>query len=75
MRHLLQLGYARMRSSLRSGTTHLEAKSGYGLTTESELRLLRIASQLQSMNHLPSLDLTWLGAHDTPAGMNTNAVC
>ena len=70
--HLLQLGYARMRSSLRSGTTHLEAKSGYGLTTELELRLLRIASQLQSMDHLPSLDLTWLGAHDTPAGMNTN---
>jgi len=69
--HLLQLGYERMRSSLRSGTTHLEAKSGYGLSTESELRLLRIASQLQSMNHLPSLDLTWLGAHDTPTGMNT----
>ena len=62
---LLQLGYERMRSALRSGTTHLEAKSGYGLSTESELRLLRIASQLQSMNHLPSLDLTWLGAHDT----------
>ena len=69
---LLQLGYERMRSSLRSGTTHLEAKSGYGLSTESELRLLRIAAQLQSMNHLPSLDLTWLGAHDTPTGMNTD---
>ncbi|MDE0869515.1 MAG: hypothetical protein OSA21_04310 [Candidatus Poseidoniaceae archaeon] len=67
---LLKLGYERMRSSLRSGTTHLETKSGYGLSTESELRLLRIASQLQSMNHLPSLDLTWLGAHDAPAGMN-----
>jgi len=69
---LLQLGYARMRSALRSGTTHLEAKSGYGLSTESELRLLRVASQLQSMNHLPSLDLTWLGAHDTPTGMSTD---
>ena len=69
---LLQLGYSRMRSALRSGTTHLEAKSGYGLSTESELRLLRIASQLQSMNHLPSLDLTWLGAHDTPTGMSTD---
>jgi len=67
---LLQLGYARMRSALRSGTTHLEAKSGYGLSTESELRLLRLGSQLQSMNHLPSLDLTWLGAHDMPVGMN-----
>jgi len=70
--HLLQLGYARMRAALRTGTTHLEAKSGYGLSTENELRLLRVASQLQSMNHLPSLDLTWLGAHDTPAGMNTD---
>ena len=70
--HLLQLGYARMRSALRSGTTHLEAKSGYGLSTESELRLLSLAARLQSMNHLPSLDLTWLGAHDTPEGMNTD---
>ena len=64
---LLQIGYARMRAALRSGTTHLEAKSGYGLSTESELRLLQIASQLQSMKHLPSLDLTWLGAHDKPS--------
>ena len=70
---LLQLGYERMRSALRSGTTHLEAKSGYGLSTESELRLLRIASHLQSMNHLPSLDLTWLGAHDIPTGMTADA--
>jgi len=69
--HLLQLGYARMRSALRSGTTHLEAKSGYGLSTESELRLLRVAGQLQSMSHLPSLDLTWLGAHDAPVGVST----
>ena len=68
---LLQLGYARMRSALRTGTTHLEAKSGYGLSTKSELKLLHVASQLQSMSHLPSLDLTWLGAHDTPTGMTS----
>ena len=68
---LLQLGYARMRSALRTGTTHLEAKSGYGLSTKSELKLLHVASQLQSMSHLPSLDLTWLGAHDTPTGMSS----
>ena len=70
--HLLKLGYSRMRSALRTGTTHMEVKSGYGLTTDSELRLMEIASQLQSMEHLPSMDLTWLGAHDTPNGMNTN---
>ena len=27
------LGYQRMREALRTGTTHLEAKSGYGLDT------------------------------------------
>lgn len=69
---LLQLGYMRMRAALRSGTTHMEAKSGYGLTTESELRLIQIASKLQSMDHLPSLDLTWLGAHDIPSGMSSD---
>ncbi len=69
---LLQLGYMRMRAALRSGTTHMEAKSGYGLTTDSELRLIQIASELQSMDHLPSLDLTWLGAHDIPSGMSSD---
>ena len=68
---LVKLGYSRMRAALRTGTTHMEVKSGYGLTTDSELRLLDIASRLQSIEHLPSMDLTWLGAHDTPAGMST----
>lgn len=68
--HLLKLGYERMRNTLRSGTTHIEAKSGYGLTTESELRLLEIGSKLRKMSHLPSLDLTWLGAHDIPATLS-----
>ena len=68
---LIERGYERMRNSLRSGTTHMETKSGYGLTTETELRLLRIASELQSMKHLPTLDLTWLGAHDVPRGMTS----
>ena len=70
---LLQLGYQRVRTALRSGTTHMEAKSGYGLNTESELRLLEISNELQNMVHLPSLDITWLGAHDIPAGMNSKA--
>ena len=37
---LARLGVERMREALRNGTTHMEAKSGYGLDTESELRLL-----------------------------------
>jgi len=68
---LLQLGYERMRTALRSGTTHMEAKSGYGLSTESELKLLEISNELQNIGHLPSLDITWLGAHDIPKGKNS----
>lgn len=43
----------------RCGTTTVEAKSGYGLTTEAELKILRVIRQL---GHIP----TFLGAHDIP---------
>ena len=70
---LQKLGYQRLREALSTGTTHLEAKSGYGLNVESELKLLNIAHQLGSINHLPSVDLTWMGAHDVPEGTTTDA--
>jgi imidazolonepropionase len=63
---LFELGYLRLRESLRTGTTHLEAKSGYGLSVDHELRLLEIANKLRGIQHLPTLDLTWMGAHDIP---------
>ena len=63
---LAHLGVERMREALRNGTTHMETKSGYGLDTESELRLLSIAENLAAIENLPSLDLTWLGAHSAP---------
>ena len=66
---LTQIGYQRMRTALHNGTTHLETKSGYGLTTERELLLLEVAHELHSINHLPTMELTWLGAHDTPSNM------
>ncbi|MEG3601171.1 MAG: imidazolonepropionase [Candidatus Thermoplasmatota archaeon] len=65
---LFALGYKRLREALRTGTTHLEAKSGYGLSTESELRLLQVASRLNGISHTPTIDSTWMGAHDTPPG-------
>lgn len=65
---LTHLGIERMREALRNGTTHLEAKSGYGLDTETELRMLSIAEGLGAIQRLPSLDLTWLGAHAAPMG-------
>jgi imidazolonepropionase len=45
--------------ALRSGTTTLEVKSGYGLTVDHEARLLRVAAEVGD-------DVTFLGAHVVP---------
>ena len=63
---MFALGQTRMKTALRSGTTHMEAKSGYGLSTPSELELLDIMDRLNRASRLPSLDITWMGAHDAP---------
>ncbi|MDQ3473197.1 MAG: imidazolonepropionase [Acidobacteriota bacterium] len=50
---------------LRCGTTTVEAKSGYGLTLEDELKILRAIKQLDQelpLRYVP----TFLGAHDIP---------
>ena len=57
---LLVLAAARRREALRAGITHLEVKSGYGLTVESEERLCAVAAELTD-------DVTFLGAHVVPA--------
>ena len=47
---------------IRSGAATLEVKSGYGLTTESELKMLRVVRRLQE--NLPAtIKATFLGAH------------
>ena len=50
---------------LANGTTTCEAKSGYGLTTESELKLLRVIARLQ-MEHQIEIAPTFMGAHEIP---------
>ena len=63
---LHKLGYVRLREALRHGTTHMEIKSGYGLNTSTELKLLNCGHQLSKISHLPSIEQTWLGAHSFP---------
>lgn len=55
----------RLDEMLASGTTTCEAKSGYGLTTESELRQLRVIHRLNT-EHAIDLVPTFLGAHAIP---------
>jgi imidazolonepropionase len=47
---------------LRNGTTTIEAKSGYGLTLDDELKLLRAIRRLSPIRTVP----TFLGAHEIP---------
>lgn len=50
---------------LRTGTTTIEAKSGYGLTLESECKMLRVIKRLNQAGPLQYVP-TFLGAHEIP---------
>ena len=56
----------RLDEMLAAGTTTCEVKSGYGLTTESELTQLRAIHQL-NRSHPIDIVPTFLGAHDIPS--------
>jgi imidazolonepropionase len=62
---LLQICRKRCENLLRHGTTTVEAKSGYGLTLEDEIKSLEIIKQLDDQGPL-SLVPTFLGAHAVP---------
>lgn len=57
---------ARLRAMLAHGTTTAEAKSGYGLTTADELKLLRVIARLAAEQPVELIP-TFLGAHAIPA--------
>jgi imidazolonepropionase len=50
---------------LRNGTTTVEAKSGYGLSLDDELKILRAVRRLDQETKLTYVP-TFLGAHDVP---------
>src|SRR6266567_5007126 len=56
---------------LRCGTTTVETKSGYGLTLEDELKILRV---MRSLNEQSPLEIvpTFLGAHAVPREMDAD---
>jgi imidazolonepropionase len=56
---------ARLRKMLAHGTTTAEAKTGYGLTTADELKMLRVIAQLDAAQPV-ELVSTFLGAHAVP---------
>jgi imidazolonepropionase len=62
---LVEMALPRLAEMLRSGTTTAEVKSGYGLSTEDELKTLRA---IRRLNDMQPIDLvpTFLGAHEVP---------
>jgi len=64
-RELLAQAKKRADWFLRCGTTTVEAKSGYGLTVEDELKILRVLRQLNEEVPLEIVP-TFLGAHAVP---------
>lgn len=55
----------RLYQSIALGTGAIEIKSGYGLSFEGELKMLRVASRIRSVSPIP-VKITFLGAHAIP---------
>lgn len=62
---LIAGGRARLAEMLAFGTTTAEAKSGYGLDRETELRMLRAIKALAAEQPI-ELTATFMGAHEVP---------
>lgn len=63
---LIEQALERLEEIKMLGTGAVEIKSGYGLTTESELKMLRVVRKLKEFSPL-TIKSTFLGAHAIPA--------
>ncbi len=68
---LYEEAYARLDKLQALGTGALEIKSGYGLTVEAELKMLRVIKKLKE-NHPITVKATFLGAHAFPLEYKQN---
>ncbi|MEO1398190.1 MAG: imidazolonepropionase [Pseudomonadota bacterium] len=62
---LLEDALERVDALIAEGITTLEIKSGYGLDTETELKMLRVARSIGSRRRI-SIKTSFLGAHAIP---------
>lgn len=63
---LIDSALKRLNEIMLQGTGAVEIKSGYGLSVESELKMLRVIKKLKTLSPL-TIKATFLGAHAVPA--------
>ncbi len=68
---LLVQSATRLQEVMQLGTGAIEIKSGYGLTTEAELKMLRVAKRLEEIFPI-TVKTTFLGAHAVPSEFKDN---
>ncbi len=68
---LYQQSKVRLEEVMQQGTGAVEIKSGYGLTVDGELKMLRVIKRL-SQNYPIKIKATFLGAHAFPAKYKDN---
>lgn len=68
---LFEQSVPRIREIIQSGTGAVEIKSGYGLNTSDELKMLRVIKRLKEETPL-AIKSTFLGAHAVPAEFKSN---
>lgn len=62
---LFDMAMKRLKDVQRSGTGCIEIKSGYGLSVEGELKMLRVIKRMKQESHM-TIKSTFLGAHSFP---------
>ena len=68
---LYNAAVTRIEEIIKSGTGALEIKSGYGLTLDSELKMLQVIKKLKETFPIP-IKATFLGAHAVPSKYKEN---
>ena len=68
---LFEMSVRRLEEAISLGTAAIEIKSGYGLSTDSELKMLRVIRRLKELNKIP-VKASFLAAHSYPMEYRSN---
>ncbi len=68
---LLAVSIVKLKTAISTGTGAIEIKSGYGLSVNAELKMLRVIKELKRISPIP-IKATFLGAHTYPLAYREN---